>query len=92
MNDQFRACVREVFSYDAENVWHGKWDVGGTLPNGERRTLSVTSTIENINAPHGERETAVRELAAQSQASGLVPSAGVLDLPKRNKHLARYLA
>lgn len=93
VNDQFRACVREVFHLDVEtNVWLGRWDVSGTLPSGERRQLSHESPVENVNAPLGEREAAVRELHAKAKHSGLIPSIGVLELPKRNKHLSRYLA
>lgn len=93
MNDHFRACIREVFSCDAEsNEWSGRWDLSGMLPGGERRQIEVHSPVENINHPVGEREAAVAELWKKSRALGLVPTHGVLDLPKRMKHLSRYLA
>lgn len=93
MNDHFRACVREVFSLDIKtNEWHGRWDVAGTKPDGERGQIQTTYPVSNINHPVAERERAVTELYAKTLSSGLIPMAGTLALPKRDKHLARYLA
>lgn len=78
MNEQFRACVREVFSCDnTTNEWSGRWDVIGSTPAGERRQFSAWSEVANINHPV-ERDAAILKLWDMVKAEGVKPLSGIL--------------